>query len=543
MGRLKIAIACGFLLSAWQCRPAVAQTAESLSQALQARIRLANTLYDQGNLVAALAEYRRIFVESGRTPLLFNIGKICAALDRAVEAVAELNKLLAAPADTPPNRLAEAQRIRDEQQARIGRLQIKTRIPATIEIDSVAVGETSVKVVADLPPDVKVETLGAGEGTTYWLKQPVELANGTHFVAALAPGHVPLRKQVEIAGNVAKDIELPLQPAKGELANIRVKTSLPGAEVVLDDALVGRTPLPVTLPVEAGTHVVTLRRPGYRSVTQQRALVPGQSWEVDSVLEEDAYEAGAIGQLVLEESEPGASVAVDGKVRKALDGNLRLPAGPHDVEITHSAFLPYRAQVDIEAGRTRRLRVELEPTAEIRHAKIEQAKGQRWRAWGTLAAGAVITGGGALYLRSALSNRDQVNRDFDEVQAQFAPGGECDPKGNLNNTTRAQCDAKKDRVNSATTTADRKVLGGYIATGVGAAVLLTGAILVLTVDDVSRYERYRDDPSSIELGTLTGSPNPPATLRSRQSRLASHAIVWLGWATPSGGGVSVAGRF
>lgn len=518
MGRPKVVFACTLLPAVLSCLPVFAQTGEGLSPALVARIRLANALYDQGNLVAALAEYRRIHVESGKTPSLFNIGKICAELNRPVEAVAELNKLLVSPGNTPSDRLAEAQRIRDQQQARIGKLQIKTRIPAMIEIDNLAVGETVVKVVADLPADVEVEALGAGAGTSYWLKQPVELANGTHFLAALAPGHAPLRQQVDIAGSVAKEIELPLQPAKAELASIRVKTTLPGADVLLDDILVGHTPLPVTLPVEAGVHKLTLQRPGYRTVSQERDLMPGQSWEIDTVIEEDAYDsAAAAGQLALEGSEPGASVSVDGKVRNTTGGSVRLPPGPHDVEITHSEFLPYRVQVDIESGRTRKLLVEMEPTAEIRHTKLKQASGQRWRAWTTLAAGAVLTGGGAWYLHSALAERDRANQDFADVQTQFATGGVCDPKANRDAQTAAACEAKMERANSGVSTADHKVLGGYIATGVGAAVLVTGAILVLTIDDTSRYEHYRDEGTS--------------------------SVAWLGWANPSGGGVALAGRF
>ena len=517
MARLKVVSVCALLLATWLWSPAAARGQEGLSPALIARIRLANTLYDQGNLVAALAEYRRIHAESGKTPALFNIGKICADLNRPVEAVAELNKLLAAPGNTPPDRLAEAHRLRDEQQARIGKLQIKTRIPAVIEIDNIAIGETTVKVVADLPPDVEVESLGVGMGTTYWLPEPVPLANGTHYLAALAPGHAPLRQQIDIAGSVAKEVELPLQPAQGELASIRVKSNLPGAEVLLDDVPVGHTPLPVSLPVEAGAHTVTLTRPGYHAVNQQRDLLSGQSWEVEATLEENPEEAPAAGgELVLEESEPGASVTIDGKARVAVGGTVRLPPGLHDVEITHSAFLPYRAQVDIESGRTRRLRVDLEPTAEVRHTKLAQVSGQRWRAWTTLAVGAVVTGGGVWFLRSALAARDQADRDFDEVQAQFDTGGECDPKANTSAQTAALCEAKRDRVNSETASADRKVLGGQIATGVGAVVLLTGAIMALTVDDVSRYERYRDERSS---------------------------VAWLGWARGDGGGVALAGRF
>jgi hypothetical protein len=517
MGHRGAILACGLFALAWPAADAFAQ--DDVSQALEARIRLANALYDQGNLVAALAEYRRIHTESGKAPALFNIGKICAALNRPVESVTELNKLLAAPGNTPPDRLAEAHRIRDEQQARIGRLQVKTRIPAVIEIDNLAVGETTVKVVADFASDTQVESLGAGSGTTYWLRQPIALGNGTHFLAALAPGHAPLRRQVDIVGGLAKDIELPLQPAKSELANIRVKANLPGADVVLDDMVVGRTPLPVSLPVETGAHTIALARPGYRTVSEQRDLLPGQSWDVEMSLEEDPSSlAGISGQLALEGGEPGASIAVDGKVRHAVDGVLQLPPGLHDLEITHSAFLPFRVPVDIESGRTRKLRVDMEATAEARQTKMQQVSGQRWRAWGTLAAGAIIAGGGALYLHFALADRDQANSDFAAMEDISRPGGggRCDPKKNLSAQTLADCQADIDRVNDGVSTADRKVLGGYIATGVGAAVLVTGAILVLTMDDASRYEYHRDQGSS---------------------------VAWLGWVAPSGGGVAWAGRF
>jgi FMN phosphatase YigB (HAD superfamily) len=36
------------------------------------------------------------------------------------------------------------------------------------------------------------------------------------------------------------------------------------------------------------------------------------------------------------------------------------------------------------------------------------------------------------------------------------------------------------------------------------------------------------EPPTIEMGTLGGFPNPPATLRSRRSRLAPHAIIEMG---------------
>ena len=482
------------------------EPAEDLSPALSARLKLANTLYDQDNLSAALIEYKRIQKESGKAPGLFNVARICARLNRPVEAVAEFNKLLSDPGRTPAERLEEARRLRDEQAARIGRLVFWTTVPAFVEVDNVAVGKTDVKVF------IGAQTASDGNAVPdmrYATAQPIELGNGMHLVSALAPGHAPLRQQVEIGGGTTREIDLPLVPAKGELAHIRVKSPVPDAEIHLDGKMVGRTPIDVSLSVEAGQHDLALKRKGYRTATLERNLLEGQTWDADLALEEDPAEiSGQGGDLVLEGQEPGTALSVNGKLRDLRGDGVRLPPGLHDIELSHSGFLPYRTQVDIESGKVRRMRIEMEPTAEARHEHLSKASGQRWRAWGTLAAGALIAGGGALYLRSAFADRRQANRDFDQVNAQLQPGQPCDPAGKQ----AATCKAKIDQVNSEVSTADHKVLGGYIATGVGAAVLVTGLVLVLTVDDVERFERRGD-------------------------------LAWFGWAQPGGGGVGWAGRF
>jgi len=80
--------------------------------------------------------------------------------------------------------------------------------------------------------------------------------------------------------------------------------------------------------------------------------------------------------------------------------------------------------------------------------------------------------------------------------------------------TRSQhCKDEQDQANDGQSNAKYHLVGGAVATGVGAAVLVTGLIMVLTIDDTSRYE----GPHS--------------------------SLAWLGWAKSNGGGVAVAGRF
>jgi hypothetical protein len=230
-------------------------------------------------------------------------------------------------------------------------------------------------------------------------------------------------------------------------------------------------------------------------------------------MEEDPAEMGwQAGELVLEGEEPGSALSVNGKLHDFRGGSVKLPPGPHEIELAHSGFLPYRAQVDIDPGKLRRLHVEMEPTAEALHERIDRASGQRWRAWGTVAAGALIAGGGATYLWWALKNRDQANREFNNVQARFN-GGDCDPLKNTTPGGEKGCQNDEENAETKQTNAGYHLWGSIAATGVGAAVLVTGLIMVLTVDDTSRYET----PHS--------------------------SVAWLGWANAKGGGVALAGRF
>jgi len=122
--------------------------------------------------------------------------------------------------------------------------------------------------------------------------------------------------------------------------------------------------------------------------------------------------------LLIEGEEPGSALSVNGKLRDFRGGSVKLAPGPHRIELAHSGFLPYRAEVAIESGKVRRLHVEMEATAEARHERLDRVSGQRWRAWGTLAAGALIAGGVALS-GWAIKNRTQANHYFDQVQKDF----------------------------------------------------------------------------------------------------------------------------
>jgi hypothetical protein len=446
----------------------------------------------QGDHAAALAEFRRALDLSGQAFILFNLGCEYAELNRPVDAVKAFDKLFASPGNTPPDKMEEARRMRAELAARIGQLKVTTSVPAAIEVDNLAAEQAAKDA-------------------------PIAVGNGLHVIAAVASGYAPLRQQIDIAGGETREIALVLMPAKGQLAQIRVNSSVSGADVLVDGALVGRTPLPASLPVEAGSHEVALRRAGYQATKKDITLGEGASGDVSLEPEQDLGEIARIGgTLSLDGSEPGSSLSIDGHTQESASGQFRVAPGPHRLLIAHSGFLPIESEVAVESAKTRPIHIDQEPTAENRQTHLDKVSGQRWRAWSTLVAGVLLTGGSEWYLHSAKGDQDQANRDFANLQAAFNPGGSCDPaKGKI-----PTCDAKVAQANSAVSTANNKVLGGYIATGVSAAVIVTGLVLVLTTDDVSKFQP-----------------------RKKRSSDLYPSLSLSGWTAPGSGGLVLGGSF
>jgi hypothetical protein len=447
----------------------------------------------QGDHAAALAEFRRALELSGQAFILFNMACEYAELNRPVEAVKTFDKLFAGPGNTPPDKMEDARRMRSELEARIGQIKVTTNAPAAIEVDNLAADQSSKDA-------------------------PIAVGSGLHVVAAVAAGYAPLRQQIDIAGGETREITLVLLPAKGQLAQLRVTSSVMAADVLVDGTLVGRTPLPASLPVEAGTHEVALRRAGYQTAKKSITLGEGSAGDVALEPETDPTEIVHMGGvLALDGSEPGSSLSIDGRPQEAATGQFRLAPGPHRLVIAHSGFLSMESEVTVESNKTRGLHIDLEPTAENRQSHLDRASGQRWRAWGTVAAGALLAGGSLWYLHSAQSDQDQAHRNADLVQATFNPGGACDRQAGKDTK---ECYAQASQASSNVTTANHKVLGGYIATGVGAAVLVTGVVLVLTIDGVSKFEP-----------------------RKKRSSDLYPSLSLAGWAQPGSGGVVLGGRF
>jgi len=465
-------------------RPAGA--AESNKEAAE-RFDRGLRLFNDGDDTGALLEFKRAYELSGKPAILVNVGLVYAVLGRPVEAVAALDKVLQQPAGIPEAQLGQARRVHDEQAARIGRLLVTTNVPAQVEIDNLAVDRTPMAV-------------------------PMSVASGIRLLGVVAPGHVPIRQEVSITGGRQTDVAVELLPLQGALANLQIRCILPGADVLVDGKLVGRTPLPASVPLAPGSHEVSLRRPGYRAIPQTVSLADGSTGEITLEVTEVASEAELVGARVsLDVSQPDATVVIDGVLRTGFRDGLLLPAGPHRLSITRTGFLPLERELTVDKGPPKTVRIQLQPTEEIRAAHVHRVWAQRRNALITMGAGLVVGGVGTYFIVKAHDDQRDADNASAAFQASQQPGGSCYlTKGG---SIPQSCQVASDHVTDLNNSAKLKKWIGWGMAGAGAATLVTGTIFLLVTDSI-------DDV-----------------------KIAGVQLHPYAWALPNGGGTGLGGRF
>ncbi|MFN3178668.1 MAG: PEGA domain-containing protein [Thermus sp.] len=136
---------------------------------------------------------------------------------------------------------------------------------------------------------------------------------------------------------------------------LAVTSSPSGAEVYVDGALRGRTPLSLTLP--EGRYAVELRLPGYEPYRATVQVRRGETTRLDVRLNP----VPRTGTLFLESSPTGAEAYVNGALRGRTPLRLVLDEGTYQVELRAPGYEAYRATVRVERGRETRLSATLRP--------------------------------------------------------------------------------------------------------------------------------------------------------------------------------------
>jgi hypothetical protein len=431
-------------------------------------IRLVNT----GDLSSGLAEFQRAYTLVPAPIVLYNVGLVYAALNRPVDAVRELQQALSSQEALKPENIERARAVLREQSDRIGQVEVATNVKeGVVEIDNVE--------AAKLP-----------------LAAPLDVAIGSHVIGVIAAGYAPARREVLVAGRAQAQthLEVVLVAIEGLLAHISLHCRVPGVDVFVDGERVGKTPLEASVTTTPGKHLVEVRRNGYTSASHEIMLGDGARGELTLDPKVDSSALGREGGwLAIRTSETQSVVTVDGEEIGLLSGPIQLPAGPHRLHVERGGFLPAERDVDVPLGGTSKVAVAFEPTPETRAQFVSGAQSRRTWSWIALGAGAAVVAGGVVVALASQGQLAGARDSFSAAEADIQPGGggSCDPRGFV--ADPAACKAKINDAASKVDNLETTRTVGWVAAGVGGAVLATGAVLLLTADSPHKYDERPTD--------------------------------------------------
>ena len=176
-------------------------------------------------------------------------------------------------------------------------------------------------------------------------------------------------------------------------STVRLGVNEPGADVYIDGALIGQTPLEPQL-VDIGVHKVRVQKAGFDEVSQDVTVSGGATLSLDVFLRPIVHE----GKVVIHAGERDA-IALDGQSVGVQLWSGTLKSGGHTLRVTASGMLPYQAEVLVQDGQTREINVTLNP--EPSKALLP--------AWAWITGGVVLAGGagvGAYFLLKPTSKYD-----------------------------------------------------------------------------------------------------------------------------------------
>jgi len=144
--------------------------------------------------------------------------------------------------------------------------------------------------------------------------------------------------------------------SSGNFAALKVTSSPPGAAVLIDSRLRGKTPIEIR-EVEPGRREIEVRRDGYPPYRETVTLAPGTTKSIDARLTSEPE----TGSLRVVSDPSGAEVRVNG-VRKGLSPlALELAAGRYEITIEFPGMPPKSRVTDLRARERREMHFQIVP--------------------------------------------------------------------------------------------------------------------------------------------------------------------------------------
>jgi hypothetical protein len=150
------------------------------------------------------------------------------------------------------------------------------------------------------------------------------------------------------------DLDKLLEDLRARVGTLDLACNVAGARVFVDRTVVGTTPLPGRLKLNAGRLQVDVQAEGYFPFHQTLDLEGAAVHSIQVTLLNSSN-----GTLVVNASSPGAEVALDGKAVGIAPAEQVVTAGTHTLLLRHPQFADTTASVVVEAGQRKVVTVPL----------------------------------------------------------------------------------------------------------------------------------------------------------------------------------------
>jgi len=178
-----------------------------------------------------------------------------------------------------------------------------------------------------------------------------------------------------------------LDVVRSLVSQVQVLVDQPGAQVFVDEELIGTTPLSEAVPLTLGRHRVRVSKAGYVDHALVQEFGGGSEVSLQIALKREDLR----GWLAVSADEKDA-IAIDGARVAYAHWQGYLPAGAHTVRVTASGKKPYDKAIELRAKDNQHLSVTLERERSGRQALL-------WVGAGVLAAGGLAVGSYFLFLK------------------------------------------------------------------------------------------------------------------------------------------------
>ncbi|MEZ4439490.1 MAG: PEGA domain-containing protein [Polyangiaceae bacterium] len=190
--------------------------------------------------------------------------------------------------------------------------------------------------------------------------------NLERYAKAVRVWQKQLEQRAELDEADIKSTEKAIELVSEYVSTLAIKSNVPGAEIVVQDEVVGRTPLLEPVAVDVGPVTVRLRKDGYIAKEQVVNVVKGTPAEATIDLEKEGRMTPVSINIT---GAPKASIFIDGTEMGEAPFSGEVPAGRHTFEARAAGFETARQTSEVAYGEP--FNITLSLVVELREGKLK----------------------------------------------------------------------------------------------------------------------------------------------------------------------------